>query len=144
MGAPSVERLASSLSAMLPRCNNAAWPDPGCEAVDSLHLSDASWRVENDYSNPPPPPLPPRAGGSCGPRAEASAERSRSHRRGAPMGGQGVALTKMAVAERMVPPSPELFKPGRRAGRGILGAPRWSVNIFQELFRPGCTCAVAP
>eukprot|EP00873_Tetraselmis_striata_P027645 jgi/Tetstr1/447909/TSEL_035217.t1 len=60
------------------------------------------------------------------------------------MGGQGVALTKMAVAERMVPPSPELFKPGRRAGRGILGAPRWSVNIFQELFRPGCTCAVAP
>eukprot|EP00873_Tetraselmis_striata_P013848 jgi/Tetstr1/434112/TSEL_023256.t1 len=31
----------------------AAWLDPGCEAVDSLHLSDAEWRRENDYCNPP-------------------------------------------------------------------------------------------
>eukprot|EP00873_Tetraselmis_striata_P014463 jgi/Tetstr1/434727/TSEL_023780.t1 len=48
-GAHSVDRFASALNAMLPRYN-AAWLDPGCEAVDSLHLSDAEWRRENNYS----------------------------------------------------------------------------------------------
>eukprot|EP00873_Tetraselmis_striata_P045582 jgi/Tetstr1/465846/TSEL_010466.t1 len=42
-GAHSVDRFASAPNAMLPRYN-AAWLDPGCEAVDSLHLSDAEWR----------------------------------------------------------------------------------------------------
>eukprot|EP00873_Tetraselmis_striata_P044568 jgi/Tetstr1/464832/TSEL_009571.t1 len=40
-GAHSVDRFASAMNAMLPRYN-AAWLDPGCEAVDSLHLSDAA------------------------------------------------------------------------------------------------------
>eukprot|EP00873_Tetraselmis_striata_P017506 jgi/Tetstr1/437770/TSEL_026424.t1 len=39
-GAHSVDRFASALNTMLPRYN-AAWLDPGCEAVDFLHLSDA-------------------------------------------------------------------------------------------------------
>eukprot|EP00873_Tetraselmis_striata_P014461 jgi/Tetstr1/434725/TSEL_023778.t1 len=56
-GAHSVDRFASAMNAMLPR-NNAAWLDPGCEAVDSLHLSDAEWRRENNYCNPPWPLLP--------------------------------------------------------------------------------------
>eukprot|EP00873_Tetraselmis_striata_P008904 jgi/Tetstr1/429168/TSEL_019121.t1 len=56
-GAHSVDRFASTLNAMLPRYN-AAWLDPGCEAVDSLHLSDAEWRRENNYCNPPWPLLP--------------------------------------------------------------------------------------
>eukprot|EP00873_Tetraselmis_striata_P001518 jgi/Tetstr1/421782/TSEL_012685.t1 len=56
-GAYSVDRFASALNAMLPRYN-AAWLDPGCEAVDSLHLSDAEWRRENNYCNPPWPLLP--------------------------------------------------------------------------------------
>eukprot|EP00873_Tetraselmis_striata_P010603 jgi/Tetstr1/430867/TSEL_002009.t1 len=56
-GAHSVDRFASALNAMLPRYN-AAWLDPGCEAVDSLHLSDAEWRRENNYCNPPWPLLP--------------------------------------------------------------------------------------
>eukprot|EP00873_Tetraselmis_striata_P027633 jgi/Tetstr1/447897/TSEL_035205.t1 len=42
---------------MLPRYN-AAWLDPGCEAVDSLHLSDAECRRENNYCNSPWPLLP--------------------------------------------------------------------------------------
>eukprot|EP00873_Tetraselmis_striata_P035161 jgi/Tetstr1/455425/TSEL_042257.t1 len=50
-GAHSVGRFASALNAVLPRYN-AAWLDPGCEAVDSLHLSDAEWRRENNYGNP--------------------------------------------------------------------------------------------
>eukprot|EP00873_Tetraselmis_striata_P006616 jgi/Tetstr1/426880/TSEL_017093.t1 len=56
-GAHSVDRFASALNAMLPRYN-AAWLDPGCEAVDSMHLSDAEWRRENNYCNPPWPLLP--------------------------------------------------------------------------------------
>eukprot|EP00873_Tetraselmis_striata_P005471 jgi/Tetstr1/425735/TSEL_016155.t1 len=46
-----------ALNAMLPRYN-AAWLDPGCEAADSFHLSDAEWRRENDYRNPPWPLQP--------------------------------------------------------------------------------------
>eukprot|EP00873_Tetraselmis_striata_P027300 jgi/Tetstr1/447564/TSEL_034943.t1 len=34
------------------------------------------------------------------------------------------ALTYMAVAKRVVQPSPELFEPGRKTGRGMLGTPR--------------------
>eukprot|EP00873_Tetraselmis_striata_P009540 jgi/Tetstr1/429804/TSEL_019671.t1 len=56
-GAHSVDRFASAMNAMLPRYN-AAWLDPGCEAMDSMHLSDAEWRRENIYCNPPWP-LPP-------------------------------------------------------------------------------------
>eukprot|EP00873_Tetraselmis_striata_P012638 jgi/Tetstr1/432902/TSEL_002344.t1 len=56
-GAHSVDRFASALNAMLPRYNDA-WLDPGCEAVDSLHLSDAEWRRENNFCNPPWPLLP--------------------------------------------------------------------------------------
>eukprot|EP00873_Tetraselmis_striata_P010958 jgi/Tetstr1/431222/TSEL_020934.t1 len=47
----------TALNAMLPRYN-AAWLDPGCEAVDSLHRSDVEWRRENNYCNPPWPLLP--------------------------------------------------------------------------------------
>eukprot|EP00873_Tetraselmis_striata_P043228 jgi/Tetstr1/463492/TSEL_008383.t1 len=45
-----------ALNAMPPRYN-AAWLDPGCEAVDSLHLSDAEWRRENNYATHPWPLL---------------------------------------------------------------------------------------
>eukprot|EP00873_Tetraselmis_striata_P033013 jgi/Tetstr1/453277/TSEL_003959.t1 len=37
---------------------NAAWLDPGCEAVDSQRLSDGEWRRENNYCKPPWPLLP--------------------------------------------------------------------------------------
>eukprot|EP00873_Tetraselmis_striata_P015325 jgi/Tetstr1/435589/TSEL_024492.t1 len=59
-GAHSVDRFASALSAMLSRYN-AAWLDPGCEAVDSLHMSDAEWRRENNYYCTPPLRPPPMA-----------------------------------------------------------------------------------
>eukprot|EP00873_Tetraselmis_striata_P005682 jgi/Tetstr1/425946/TSEL_016298.t1 len=51
-GAHSVDRFASAMNAMLPRYD-AAWLDPGCKAVDSLHLSAAEWHRENDYCNAP-------------------------------------------------------------------------------------------
>eukprot|EP00873_Tetraselmis_striata_P034787 jgi/Tetstr1/455051/TSEL_041907.t1 len=51
------------------------------------------------------------------------------------------ALTEMAVAERMVLPRRDLFRPGRRAGRDMPGAPHMAVSVFRVPYRPGCTCA---
>eukprot|EP00873_Tetraselmis_striata_P001965 jgi/Tetstr1/422229/TSEL_013081.t1 len=42
-GPHSIDRFASALNTLLPRYN-AAWLDPTCEAVDSLHPPDADWR----------------------------------------------------------------------------------------------------
>eukprot|EP00873_Tetraselmis_striata_P036552 jgi/Tetstr1/456816/TSEL_043490.t1 len=98
-GAHSVDRFASALNAMLPRYN-AAWLDPGCEAVDSLHLSDAEWRRENNYCNPPWPLLPDlvqklRQSGAAATVVAPRWEGKVWHQ----------ALTEMAVAERVgVPP----------------------------------------
>eukprot|EP00873_Tetraselmis_striata_P005983 jgi/Tetstr1/426247/TSEL_016567.t1 len=46
-GPHSIDRFASALNTLIPRYN-AAWLDPTCEAVDSLHLPDADWRRENN------------------------------------------------------------------------------------------------
>eukprot|EP00873_Tetraselmis_striata_P035598 jgi/Tetstr1/455862/TSEL_042651.t1 len=46
-GPHSIDRFASALNTMFP-LYNAAWLDPTCEAVDSLHLPDADWRRENN------------------------------------------------------------------------------------------------
>eukprot|EP00873_Tetraselmis_striata_P010132 jgi/Tetstr1/430396/TSEL_020206.t1 len=56
-GLHSIDRFASALNTLLNRCN-AAWLDPTCEVVDSLHLSDADWRRENNRCNPPGPCYP--------------------------------------------------------------------------------------
>eukprot|EP00873_Tetraselmis_striata_P028116 jgi/Tetstr1/448380/TSEL_035661.t1 len=56
-GPHSIDRFASALNTLLPRYN-AAWLDPTCEAVDSLHLPDANWRRENNWCNAPWPMLP--------------------------------------------------------------------------------------
>eukprot|EP00873_Tetraselmis_striata_P018681 jgi/Tetstr1/438945/TSEL_027440.t1 len=56
-GPHSIDRFASALNTLLPRYN-AAWLDPTCDAVDSLHLPDADWRRENNWCNAPWPLLP--------------------------------------------------------------------------------------
>eukprot|EP00873_Tetraselmis_striata_P038086 jgi/Tetstr1/458350/TSEL_044789.t1 len=56
-GPHSIDRFASALNTLLPRYN-AAWLDPTCEAVDSLHLPDADRRRENNLCNAPWPLLP--------------------------------------------------------------------------------------
>eukprot|EP00873_Tetraselmis_striata_P004554 jgi/Tetstr1/424818/TSEL_015321.t1 len=134
-GAHSVDRFASTMNAMLPRYN-AAWLDPGCEAVHSMHLSDAEWRRENNYCNPPWPLLPDlvqklRQSGAAATVVAPRWEGKVWHH----------ALTEMAVAERAVLPRRDLFRPWRRAGRDMPGAPRWAVSIFRVPYRHGCTCA---
>eukprot|EP00873_Tetraselmis_striata_P046592 jgi/Tetstr1/466856/TSEL_011313.t1 len=56
-GPHSIDRFTSALNTLLPRYN-AAWLDPTCKAVDSLHLPDADWRRENNGCNAPKPLLP--------------------------------------------------------------------------------------
>eukprot|EP00873_Tetraselmis_striata_P018338 jgi/Tetstr1/438602/TSEL_027153.t1 len=56
-GPPCVDRFASALNEMLPH-HTAAWREPGCEAMDYLHLSDAQRGSGNNYCNPPWPLLP--------------------------------------------------------------------------------------
>jgi hypothetical protein len=56
-GPHTIDRFASALNPLLPRYN-ANWLDPACEAVDSLHLADSSWREGSNWCNPPWPMLP--------------------------------------------------------------------------------------
>eukprot|EP00873_Tetraselmis_striata_P003708 jgi/Tetstr1/423972/TSEL_014583.t1 len=119
-GAHSVDGFASAMNAMLPRYN-AAKLDPGCEAVDSRHLSDAEWRRENSYCNPPWPLLPDlvqklRQSGAAAAVVAPRWEGKVWHH----------ALTEMAVTERVVLPRRDLFRPGRRAGCDMPGALRWA------------------
>eukprot|EP00873_Tetraselmis_striata_P039900 jgi/Tetstr1/460164/TSEL_005480.t1 len=111
-GPHSIDRFASSLNTLLPRYN-AAWLDPTCEAVDSLHLPNADWRRENNWCNAPWSLLPDlvqklqQSGAAAivvAPRWEGKAWHQ--------------ALTEMAVEELTVAPRAGLFRPGRRDGRG--------------------------
>eukprot|EP00873_Tetraselmis_striata_P002459 jgi/Tetstr1/422723/TSEL_013520.t1 len=111
-GPHSIDRFASALNTMLPRYN-AAWLDPTCEAVDSLHLPDADWRRENNWCKAPWPLLPDlvqklqQSGAAAtvvAPRWEGKAWHQ--------------VLTEMAVEELTVAPRAGLFRPGRRDGRG--------------------------
>eukprot|EP00873_Tetraselmis_striata_P007729 jgi/Tetstr1/427993/TSEL_018066.t1 len=50
------------------------------------------------------------------------------------------ALTEMAVAERVVLPRRDLFRPGQRAGRDMPRAPRWAVSVSRR-FAGDCQAA---
>jgi hypothetical protein len=51
-GPHTIDRFASYANKQLLRYN-AKWRDGTTEAVDSLHLSDAEWRREQNWCNPP-------------------------------------------------------------------------------------------
>eukprot|EP00873_Tetraselmis_striata_P002200 jgi/Tetstr1/422464/TSEL_013302.t1 len=112
-GPHSIDRFASALNTLLPRYN-AAWLDPTCEAVDSLHLPDADWRRENNWCNASwtlrhDLVQKLRQSGAAAtviaPRWEGKAWQQ--------------ALTEMAVEELTVAPRAGLFRPGRRDGRAL-------------------------
>eukprot|EP00873_Tetraselmis_striata_P005540 jgi/Tetstr1/425804/TSEL_016183.t1 len=113
-GPHSIDRLASAVNTLLSRYN-AAWLNPTCEAVDSLHLPDADWRRENNWCNAPWPLLPDlvqklRQSGAAAnvvaPRWEGKAWHQ--------------ALTEMAVdgGAHGGAALSGLFRPGRRDRRG--------------------------
>jgi hypothetical protein len=51
-GACTVDRFASANNTLLPRFNSLL-EDPRAEAVDAMSLSDAAWRAERNWCNPP-------------------------------------------------------------------------------------------
>eukprot|EP00873_Tetraselmis_striata_P036044 jgi/Tetstr1/456308/TSEL_043064.t1 len=134
-GPHSIDRFASALNTPLPRYN-AAWLDPTCEAVDSLHLPDADWRRKNNWCNAPWPMQPDlvqnlQQSGAAATVVAPQWEGKAWHQ----------ALTEMAVEELTVAPRAGLFRPGRRDGRGMIGRPHWPVTVFRVPFRHGSTCA---
>eukprot|EP00873_Tetraselmis_striata_P027418 jgi/Tetstr1/447682/TSEL_035040.t1 len=110
-GPHSIDHFASALNTLLSRYN-AAWLDPTCEAVDSLHLPDADKRRENNWCNAPWPLLPDLVQKlqQSGARATVVAPRWEGK-------AWHQALTEMAVEELTVAPRAGLFRPGRRDGR---------------------------
>ena len=132
-GPHSIDRFASALNTLLPRYN-AGWLDPTCEAVDSLHLPDEAWRRENNWCNAPWPLLPNlvlklRQSGAAATVVAPRWVGKPWHQ----------ALTEMAAEEVVLEPRAGLFRPGRRAGRGMVGRPHWQVSVFRVPCRRGCT-----
>jgi hypothetical protein len=113
----SIDRLASSLNMLLTHYN-AGWLDPTSEAVDTLHLPDSLWCCENKRHNPRWPLLPnlvfklrhiAEATTVIAPRWTGKVWHH--------------VLTEMAVEELIISTRGSLFRPGRRAGRCVLGIP---------------------
>eukprot|EP00873_Tetraselmis_striata_P014900 jgi/Tetstr1/435164/TSEL_002620.t1 len=112
-GPHSIDRFASALNTLLPRYN-AAWLDPTCEAVDSLHLPDADWRRENNWCNAlwpllPDPPMEKLRHSDAAATVVAPRWKGKAWHQ---------ALTEMAVEELTVAPRAGFFRPRRRDGRG--------------------------
>ena len=51
-GPHTIDRFASSANKQLSRYS-AKWRDGTTEAVDNMHMSDADWRRERNWCNPP-------------------------------------------------------------------------------------------
>eukprot|EP00873_Tetraselmis_striata_P017714 jgi/Tetstr1/437978/TSEL_026608.t1 len=127
-GPHSIDRFASALNTLLPRYN-AAWLDPTCEAVDSLHLPDADWRHENNWCNAPWPLLLDlvqklRQSGAAATVVAPRWEGKAWHH----------ALTELAVEELTVAPRAGLFRPGRQDGQArVLGSDTLGVQTVELL-----------
>jgi hypothetical protein len=136
-GPHTIDRFALALNTLFPRYNEN-WLDPSCEAVDSLHLADSSWREESNWCNPPWPLLPDLAqklqqSGAAAMVVAPSWQGKAWHQ----------ALAELACHETVLPAHAHLFRPGRRHGRGTIGKPHWPVTVFRIPFRPGCSSAGA-
>eukprot|EP00873_Tetraselmis_striata_P025363 jgi/Tetstr1/445627/TSEL_003432.t1 len=124
-GPHSIDRFASAFNTLLPRYD-AAWLDPLCKAVDSLHLPDADWLRENNWCNVPWPMLPDLVqkvqSGAAATVVASRWEGKAWHR----------ALIEMAVEELTVAPRAGLFRPGRRDGRAayVIGVTMQKIKYF--------------
>ena len=132
-GPHTVDRFASLENALLARYNSR-WLDPRTEAVDCLRLSDATWRAETNWCNPPWGLLDDlilklRSSGAAA-TVIAPHWPARSWYQG---------LLELAAEYRVYPPTHDLFCPGRLGGREPVGPPCWSVVAFRLPPRPGST-----
>jgi hypothetical protein len=109
----SIDRFAFALNMLLPRYI-ACWLDPTCEQVDAPLLPDSLWFCEiTRVTSLGPPTLP---------RTQITLEWSNNYGDRPHMDGQGVSAGthRDGVVELTVSPRHNLFRQGRRAGRGVL------------------------
>jgi hypothetical protein len=131
-GPHTIDRFASYANKQLPRYN-AKWRDGTTEAVDSLHLSDAEWRSERNWCNPPWELL------------DDLVVKLRNSGAGAtviapywPKKPWFLHLSEMASETIDMPPETDLFFPQKQLGRGGVGRSAWSVVAFRLPLRRGC------
>eukprot|EP00873_Tetraselmis_striata_P018336 jgi/Tetstr1/438600/TSEL_027151.t1 len=111
----------------------------GTEAVDSLAQSDATWRAEVNWCNPPWQLLDDLVLKLQQSGAAATVVAPVWH--GRPWLQQ---LHEMATEVLHYPPSRDLFFPGLLGRRAGVGPPPWSVMLFRLPFRPSSTGRDAP
>jgi hypothetical protein len=107
-GQHTIDRFASAPNTLQPRYN-VGWRDPTCEEVDALYLLDEDMRRENNWCNPPLPPLlnlvqKLRQSGASATVVPPRWTRKVWHQ----------ARTEMASEEIIVAPRRDLFKRGSR------------------------------
>jgi hypothetical protein len=99
---------------------------PLCEDVDCMHLSDAAWRRENNYCNPPWSALPALAAKLSQSQAAATVV--------APYWPNKTwyyAFARLATATLHFPAARDLFFPGRLGKHEGVGPPAWSIVAFR-------------
>eukprot|EP00873_Tetraselmis_striata_P014119 jgi/Tetstr1/434383/TSEL_023484.t1 len=123
-GACTIDRFATSENALLPRYN-ARWRDPRCEAVDALRLSDAAWRCERNWCNPPWNLI-----GDLVSKLESSGAPAIVIVLYWPDKAWYQLLSEMCSNMRSWKPRDDFFIPRRTGDRLPVGAPRWHVVAF--------------
>jgi hypothetical protein len=131
-GAHTIDRFASANNKQLPRYN-AKWRDGTAEAVDCLRLTDAEWRAEHNWCNPPWELLNDLVAKLRSSGAEATVIVPYW-----PKKPWFVHLAEMSIESIDMPPSRDLFFPQKRLGQGGVGPSAWSVVAFRLPLRPGC------
>eukprot|EP00873_Tetraselmis_striata_P003446 jgi/Tetstr1/423710/TSEL_014344.t1 len=137
-GACTIDRFATSENALLPRYN-ARWRDPRCEAVDALRLSDAAWRCERNWCNPPWNLI-----GDLVSKLESSGAPAIVIVPYWPDKAWYQLLSEMCSDMRSWKPRHDLFIPGRTGDRLPVGAPRWPVVAFNIPARDSRPWPAAP
>jgi hypothetical protein len=131
-GPHTIDRFASNANKQLPRYN-AKWRDGTAEAVDILHLSDAEWRRETNWCNPPWELLDDLVVKLRTSGAEATVIAPYW-----PKKPWFIHLSKMSSETVDMPPETDLFFPQKQLGRGGVGRSAWSVVAFRLPLRRGC------
>jgi hypothetical protein len=131
-GTHSIDRFASSANKQVPRYN-ARWRDGEAEAVDCLRLSDADWRKEHNWCNPPWELLDDLVA-----KLRQSGAAATIIAPYWPKKPWFAHLEEMSSETVVMPPSKDLFSPQQRQGRGGVGPSAWSVVAFRLPLRRGC------
>jgi hypothetical protein len=129
-GEHTIDRFATTNNSQLARFN-ALMEMPGCEAVDSMSLTDDVWRRERNWCNPPWALLPMLAAKlrTSGAAATVIAPTWRS----APWFRE---LLDLCDEARIEPARHGLFRPGDQGSRRAVGPAGWSVTAFRIPLRP--------